>query len=338
MPHTLEKRSPSWRALLRATAGMALVLGLSACGAGSQGAGTAEPTEAPDAVGAPVIDEDFPDPDVLYADDTYYLYATNGDYQNVQVASSENLEDWTQLEEDALPELPKWVIPGKTWAPEVTEITPGNFVMYFTAANFRPSVQCIGVATSTSPTGPFTVQGEGMLVCPEDQGGAIDASTYAENGTTYLLWKNDGNCCGLDTWLYIAPLSPDGLTLAGPAQQMVKQTLPWEGELVEAPTLVKHMADYYLFYSANTYGDDKYAVGYATAPSLAGPWTKKEEPFLSTDSVDGLFRGPGGQDVVEAEDGEHWLVFHGWDADYTYRGVHAEPLEWTPEGPQLEPN
>ncbi len=336
MPDTAEKRSPSWRALLRATAGMALVLGLSACAAGDQGAGTAEPTEETDAVGAPVIDEDFPDPDVLYDGDTYYLYATNGDYQNVQVATSKNLEDWEQLEEDALPGLPKWIIPGKTWAPEVTEIAPDNFVMYFTAANFRPSVQCIGVATATKPAGPFTVQGDAMLVCPEEQGGAIDASTYTENGTTYLLWKNDGNCCGLDTWLYIAPLSADGLTLAGPATQMVKQTLPWEGELVEAPTLVKQDATYYLFYSANTYGDENYAVGYATAPAITGPWTKKEDPFLSTDSEDGLFRGPGGQDVVEATDGNHWFVFHGWDEAFTYRGVHAEPLEWTEEGPVLQ--
>lgn len=338
MPHAAKKRSPSGRALLRATAGMALVLALSACAAGGSGTASTEPAEAPDALGAPVIDDDFPDPDVLYADGRYYLYATNGDYQNVQVATSDNLEDWTQLEEDALPELPKWVIPGKTWAPEVTELTPGNFVMYFTAANFRPSVQCIGVATATSPTGPFTVQGEAMLVCPEDEGGAIDASTYAENGTTYLLWKNDGNCCGLDTWLYIAPLSPDGLAFAGPAQQIIKQTLPWEGELVEAPTLIKQGAEYYLFYSSNTYGDDKYAIGYATAPSLAGPWVKKEEPFLSTESEDGVFRGPGGQDVVATDDGEHWLVFHGWDEAYTYRGVYAEPLEWTATGPDLNPN
>ncbi|HYI32607.1 MAG TPA: glycoside hydrolase family 43 protein [Glaciibacter sp.] len=338
MSHPSKKRSPSRRALLRAAAGLALVLGLSACAAGSQGPGAAEASETPDPVGAPVIKDDFPDPDVLYADDTYYLYATNGDYQNVQVASSKDLEEWTQLEEDALPEPPKWVIPGKTWAPEVTEITPGNFVMYFTAANYRPTVQCIGVATSTSPTGPFTVQGEAMLVCPAEEGGAIDASTYAENGTTYLLWKNDGNCCGLDTWLYSAPLSPDGLTLAGPAQQIIKQTLPWEGELVEAPTLVKQGPTYYLFYSANTYGDENYAVGYATATSLAGPWTKKEEPFLSTDSEDGLFRGPGGQDVVQGQDGEHRLVFHGWDKDYTYRAVYAEPLEWTPSGPDLRPD
>lgn len=324
----------SRRALLAVCAAAAVVLGLSGCG----GAGKANPPSTPEAVGAPVIDQDFPDPDVLDVNGTYFAYATNGNYMNVQVARSKDLEKWTVLDEDALPKLPKWIIPGKTWAPEVTQISPGSFVMYFTGANFRPSRQCIGVATATKPTGPFTVQGDGMLVCPAEEGGAIDASTYSENGTTYLLWKNDGNCCGLDTWLSIAPLTADGLALAGPGQKLVKQTLPWEGALVEAPTLVKHGATYYLFYSSNTYGDDKYAIGYATAPSLAGPWTKSDEPFLSTAFDDGLFRGPGGQDVVRAPDGSDWLVFHGWDTDFTYRAVYAEPLEWRSSGPVLDPD
>jgi arabinan endo-1,5-alpha-L-arabinosidase len=289
-------------------------------------------------VGAPVLDQDFPDPDVLGADGTYYAYATNGNQLNVQVAESDDFEHWSVLSEDALPQLPSWIVPGKTWAPEVTAIAPGSYVMYFTAANFRPSVQCIGAATSPSPTGPFTVHGTGMLVCPAEEGGAIDAATYVENGSPYLLWKNDGNSRGLDTWISIAPLAADGLSLAGPAQRILMQTLPWEGELVEAPTLVKHASTYYLFYSSNTYGNDKYAIGYATADSLAGPWTKKKKPFLSRDFGHGMFLGPGGQDVVRASDGTDWLVFHAWDSSLTYRALHAERLRWEASGPVLDPD
>jgi beta-xylosidase len=300
--------------------------------------GGSEPTAVPAPVGAPGLDQDFPDPDVLNADGRYYAYATNGNHLNVQVAESDDLEHWSALTADALPQLPSWIIPGKTWAPEVTAIAPETYVMYFTAANFRPSAQCIGVATSASPTGPFTVQGDGMLVCPVEDGGAIDASTYAENGSRYLLWKNDGNSRGLDTWISIAPLAGDGLSLAGPAQRILKQTLPWEGELVEAPTLVKRSSTYYLFYSSNTYGNDEYAIGYATADSLAGPWTKKKEPFLSRDFGHGLFRGPGGQDVVQASDGTDWLVFHAWDPAITYRALHSERLRWEPSGPVVDPD
>ena len=65
-----------------------------------------------------MIDDDFPDPDVLEVEGTYYAYGTNGNNRNVRVARSTDLVEWEVLP-DAMPELPSWVIPGKTWAPEV---------------------------------------------------------------------------------------------------------------------------------------------------------------------------------------------------------------------------
>jgi arabinan endo-1,5-alpha-L-arabinosidase len=316
----------------RAAAGVLLAAAvLTGCGdEGSTGAAaSSSPAESsPTADAGPVIDQDFPDPDVLEVEDTYYAYATNSGTDNVQVATSTDLESWEVLGDDALPELPSWVIPGKTWAPEVTQIG-STFVMYTTTTNFDPTLQCIAVATSDAPEGPFELVGDEMLVCPEDEGGAIDASTFLdEDGTRYLLWKNDGNCCGLDTWLQIAPLSDDGLTLAGETTKLVKQDQPWEGNLVEAPTLVERDGTYVLLYSANDYGSDAYAVGYATADSPTGPFTKAEEPLLTTDASEGRFVGPGGQDVVTAPDGTDRLVIHSWDVAFLERGMHVVPLEW----------
>lgn len=295
-------------------------------------------SESPGASGAlaPVIDRDFPDPDVLATSGRYYLYATNDARRNVQVAESADLAEWEVLDEDALPELPEWVIPGKTWAPEVTEVAPGRFVMYTTTTNFSPSRQCIAVATSESPTGPFTVQGDGMLLCPDEEGGAIDASTFRDDdGSLHLLWKNDGNCCGLDTWLQAAPLSADGLSLTGSPVRLLMQTLDWEGDLVEAPTLVKRGGVYHLFYSANSYGDERYAVGHATAPALAGPWTKDPEPFFATASTDGALVGPGGQDIVTDAAGDDVFFVHAWDENFLARKVYAFPLVWEDGVPRV---
>jgi beta-xylosidase len=314
-------------------AAAALVVAAGALGGcadgGSTGSTTTGSRAAPATEGeGPVIDQDFPDPDVLQVEDTYYAYGTNTGTENVQVATSTDLESWEVLDEDALPELPGWVIPGKTWAPEVTQLG-STFVMYTTTTNFDPALQCIAVATADSPEGPFDVVGDEMLVCPEDEGGAIDASTFLDDdGTRYLLWKNDGNCCGLDTWLQIAPLSEDGLSLAGEPTRLVRQDRPWEGNLVEAPTLVERDGTYVLMYSANDYGSDAYAIGYATADSPTGPFTKAEEPLLTTDASDGRYVGPGGQDVVTAPDGSDRLVFHSWDQAFVERGVHVAPLEW----------
>lgn len=177
-----------------------------------------------------------------------------------------------------------------------------------------------------------------MLVCPQDEGGAIDAATFLdEDGTRYLLWKNDGNCCGLDTWLQIAPLSPDGLSLTAASTKLVKQDLAWEGNLIEAPTLVKEQDTYVLMYSANDYGGDKYAVGYATASSVTGPYTKNPEPLLTSDSLDEQFVGPGGQDVVPGPDGQDHLLFHSWYSELTYRGMNTVLLSWEPDGEVVRP-
>lgn len=313
-------------------AGSALLV---ACAGGSGDAGGADPGtsaapsgEDPVAGANPVLDDDFPDPDVLEVDGVYYAYATNGNNRNVRVATSQDLVTWEE-QPDVLPDLPPWVIPGKTWAPEVTEVAPGRYALYFTATNYRPTLQCVGVATADDPLGPFAVAGEGMLVCPQDEGGAIDAATFLdEDGTRYLLWKNDGNCCGLDTWLQMAPLSADGLSLTAAPTKLLKQDQDWEGQLIEAPTLVREQDTYVLMYSANDYGSDAYAVGYATAAAPTGPYTKGAEPLLESASLDGAFVGPGGQDVVTGPDGEDRLVFHSWYADLTYRAMNTVALEW----------
>jgi beta-xylosidase len=283
------------------------------------------------------IDQDFPDPDVMLVDGTYYAYATNVPGINEQVATSRDLKTWTVSTTDALPELPGWASPGKTWAPDVTELSPGHFVMYFVATNVDPGAQCIDVATSTSPTGPFAAVGTTALLCPPDQGGAIDPATFTDtDGSRYLIWKNDGNCCGLDTWLQIAPLAVDGLTVTGPSTKLIKQSQPWEGNLVEAPTLIKHGNNFVLFYSANDYSGSKYAIGYATATSLLGPYLKHAQPLLSTSSSGGRFIGPGGQDVVTAPDGSTVLVFHSWADGNAYRGMNELPLAWKNDEPMVK--
>jgi len=313
--------------MTRAMLAIAAVLACALTGCAAPAAVEEEPAEVGFA-----IDADFPDPDLLEVDGTFYAYATNTAGANVQVATSTDLVSWEQLEVDALPTLPDWATPGKTWAPEVTALADGTFALYFTTAQTAPSAQCIGVATSADPLGPFEPVG-GPLVCPVEDGGAIDATTFLdEDGSLYLVFKNDGNCCGKDTWLQAAPLSADGLTLLSEPTRLIKQTETWEGNLVEAPTLVKHGSKYVLFYSANDYGGDSYATGYATAESVLGPWTKHGDPLMTTDLSDGRYLGPGGQDVIAGPDGDV-IVFHSWDENYIQRGMNVLPLTWVDDEP-----
>lgn len=295
------------------------------------------PTPGPGQFANPVIAQDFPDPDTLKVGDTYYAYATNAGGANVQVAESRDLVAWRMLG-DALPALPAWAQPGFTWAPEIAQTAGGQgFVLYFTAREEQSQRQCIGAATSPTPQGPFRAAGDAPLVCQRDEGGSIDPASFVDtDGTRYLLWKSDGNCCGLDTWLYIQRVSPDGLTLEGQPTRLIKQDQIWEGRLVEAPTLWKRGQTYYLFYSANNYAGMDYAVGYATAAQPLGPYRKSPRPLAASRTKGAVVIGPGGQDVAVAPDGSTWLVYHAWDTDLTYRTMNIDRLEWRDETPVLD--
>ncbi|BDV31903.1 glycoside hydrolase family 43 protein [Microbacterium terricola] len=315
-----------------ATLVAAMLVGLAGCTA-IPAAPTSTPT--PTAGAGFVLDEDFPDPDVVATDDGYAAFATGTFGINIQSAASPDLVTWQISRDDALPTMPAWATTGKVWAPDVAPRPDGVYVMYFTAEDIASGRQCIGTATSPDPAEPFVGASDEPLVCPVEEGGAIDASTFTDDdGTRYLLWKTDGNCCGQDTWIRIAPLSEDGLSLVGEPTDLIKQSLEWEGNLVEAPVLVRHDDRYVLLYSANDYGGDDYATGFATAADVLGPYDKNPDPLLSTANSDGRYRGPGGEDVVSTPAGDV-LVFHSWDDAYVYRGLNAAPLEWDADRPTV---
>lgn len=300
-------------------------------------AGCAPPsTPAPPSTLEPfLIDQDFADPDILAVDGGYVGFSSDTRGVNVQFATSDDLDRWDVSLEDALPHLPDWASRGRTWAPDVSALPGGGYVLYFVAAHTASDKQCIGAATSATPTGPYrAVDGE-PLVCTLDEGGAIDPSAFTDDdGIRYLIWKNDGNCCAMDTWIQLAPLTADGVQLAGPATKLFRQTEDWEGQLVEAPVLLKHEGTYLVFYSANDYASEDYAIGVASAPAITGPYLKQPTPVLSSESSDGRYIGPGGQDIISTPDGDR-MVFHGWDELLIYRGLHSVALDWTDDVPTV---
>ncbi len=290
----------------------------------------------------PVIDQDFPDPFVLAAEGAYYAYATTDVSQNLQLARSDDLVTWEILD-DPLPKLAAWSS-GDTWAPEVLKTSAG-FVLYYTAHApdiKRPDgsgAQCITLAVAETPAGPFVDSSTEPLVCQADDGGSIDATPFVDaDGRMYLIWKNDGNCCGLQTRFSIQELSADGLKLTGkPSDLGLVNDEPWEGSLIEAPTLVLKDGTYYLFFSANGYDTEFYAVGYATATTVLGPYVDAtENPILASAwdrPVTSQARGPGHQSIVTGPGGGLWIAYHAWDeeavgyANFGSRTVWLDRLE-----------
>lgn len=195
----------------------------------------------------------------------------------------------------------------------------GTFVMYFSAASSEDSSKhCVGAATSTSITGPYTPE-DSALACPLDQGGAIDADGFSDGGTFYVVYKIDGNSLDGDGTTHATPimlqgLNSDAVTPNGDPTQLLDRD-DADGPLIEAPSLANVDGTYYLSFSSNMYDTTDYDVSYATASALTGPYTKAQAPnaplLVSGDPSNvGDLAGPGGADF--SADGLK-IVFHAFE-------------------------
>ena len=260
---------------------------------------------------------DFPDPEVLvHTRDgvtTYWAYSTNSAevYANLPVMSSRDLVGWTERK-DALPWLPSWAEPGRTWAPSVVAVGKKH-VLYYTAWHRASGRQCLSRAVSTKgPGGPFSDSSSAPLVCQLDLGGSIDPDAFRDSdGRLYLHWKSDENAVGKPSRLWGARLTSDGLSLATGAARLLAHTPgTWEDPLVEAPTMVRTSAGYRLFYSANWWESATAGVGYATCSGPLSPCSTATPtaPWLAQD---GARVGPAGQTFFHR--GTTQLVaYHAW--------------------------
>lgn len=280
-------------------------------------------------------------------------HLTNDQAHNIQLLSSTDLLTWT-IQADPLQTLGAWVhqpssasdinnstsktnVAAAVWAPDVF-VNPTDteaaepYIMYYSATSAEyPSAHCIGAASSSSPTGPFT-SADDALVCPGSLGGAIDNAVFVDNvaggtGNTrgptaldsstqpiYMLYKIDGNSrghggsCGngvepqTPTPIQLLRLDETGLAVSPGAEAVtILDRIDEDGPLVEAPSLIKVGQTYTLFYSSGCTREKTYTVKYATASEITGPYTRRGTLLKTGDLA---LEGPGSVTVrVESTGG-----------------------------------
>ena len=275
----------------------------------------------------PVLDEDFPDPAVILADDGYYYaYGTqtlrSGHWINVQVARSPDLVHWEQLG-DALPEKPDWARETQDfWAPSVIFDGSTYFMYYSATPDFchrHERGHALAVATAKSPAGPFTDMGMPLLLGAGFE--YIDPMAYDDpvTGKHLLYWGS-----GFQP-IKVQELSADRMSFAAGSSPT---DLIWpNGEsgtfprLVEASWVHRHDGFYYLFYSGdNCCGPDaEYGVMVARSESATGPFQTLEEAKGVPHSLM-LFKSerwlaPGHNCIIEDKAGDAWIVYHAIDVN-----------------------
>ena len=296
------------------------------------------------------LDVAYGDPFVLHASDgRFYMYGTSGE-AGFRAYSSDDMVHWTDeglVYQGATPE--SWTV-DCFWAPEVYE-RDGKYYLFFSAnwkenptnegENFR-----IGYAVADKPTGPFREE----LARPVFDPGypVIDANLYFDddNGKVYLYYSR---CCYKhpvqseiadwakaqgwydeveESWIYGVELKPDFSGIVGEPQLMLRPPVKmddrqaeWESRSVtarevnrrwtEGSYLFKHGDTYYMMYSANFFGGQHYAVGYATAKNPLGPFTKAaNNPVLQKNTPQGGTVSGTGHNMVLALGDSLYCVYH----------------------------
>jgi beta-xylosidase len=295
----------------------------------------------------------FGDPYVLLASDgMYYMYGTGGGAKDgFSAYSSSNLKEWKyegQVYKGNTAD--SWAL-ANFWAPEVYEYQ-GKYYMLFSADwKYNPTHELenfrIGVSVADSPTGPFKELNNAPIFDPGYP--IIDANLLFEGDRVYLYYSR---CCYKhpvdsdvadwareqemfeeieESWVYGVEISPDLDTVAGepvlllrPPETAENDDFGWESRSVtsgevnrrwtEGSFIFKHDGTYYMMYSANFFGGEHYAVGYATSDSPLGPFTKaKNNPVLEKNTEKGgVVSGTGHNSITWSADGSQmYCVYHG---------------------------
>ncbi|MDQ6650936.1 MAG: glycoside hydrolase family 43 protein [Actinomycetota bacterium] len=250
---------------------------------------------------------------------TFVAFGTGDWPARVPTARSADLSSW-EAGPDALPVLPAWAAPDPghslSWAPAVLHATSG-YLLYISLPEAHSGQQCIGVARSRTPEGPYSDGGTVPLLCQHDLGGSIDPTVVRDrDGRLHVLWKNDGNAVGAASSLWEQRLRADGLGLAGPVHRLLTAGPAWQGGIVEEPSAMPAAGGgWWLFYSGNFFDRPEYATGVAFCPRIDGPCRETAEaPFLDTAGLhqDGQF-APGGLETFQDGSGALWAVFDTWN-------------------------
>lgn len=280
------------------------------------------------------------DPFVVRDDDgTYYMYTTQSDvftggasrqFVRGPVFESVDLVNWEYKANVFASYTPDWGTTGAgVWAPTVLKV--GDLWNYYysfsTGGDANPG---IGVATSSTPYGPWDHHGKLFNSLEIGVTNSIDPFVFYDEGLLYMAWGSFG---GLIT---MVELEADGLALKGGLATQFDEKVAIAGyELNEAKNyeatfILRHGGYYYLFLSTGTCCSgvqSSYHVVVARSESLKGPYLDSQGrgmfgpsrgDYVVVPTSSGVM-GVGHMSLIEDDAGELWMVYHGYDT----KGDHS---------------
>lgn len=262
----------------------------------------------------PIVDGDYADPAVFRDGEDYYLTVSTGEYRpGLSIFKSGDLVNWKLLCH------PLHGFTGSAWAPDILKYE-GKYYIYFCSGGSNWVIWSEHIDSGWS-------EAIDLKIGHIDPGHVVD-----EEGNRYLFLSQN----------YIAPLSRDGLSVAGELVQVLKAPeIPdeWdiEGAFPEAPNVFRKDGYYYLTYAdGGTAGPaTSHMIMSARARSLYGPWELSPyNPIVHTYSRHEKWASKGHGHFVEDMQGKWWAVYHSYENGYEALGrkLLLSPVEFTEDG------
>ena len=253
------------------------------------------------------------DPGIVRTNGNFYAFAT-GSLAPLSVGDEAG-GPWSAAGH-ALASAGAWATSNAIWAPDAVQTSAGWVLYYSAPAAGMNGQRCIGVATATAVTGPYTPQSQ-PLICPGGKNGAVDtvpgrpvadagvidpSPFQTDDGRRFVLYKTQQT----PSSIRMLRLDDAGTNWIGNASGELIQN----SGIIEAPVMLQRGATFVLFASRFGFDNCSYATAYYTSTNMWS-FAGAAQHDLLTSSSTGLC-GPGGADVSPSLDGGWRIFLHAW--------------------------
>ena len=296
-----------------------------------------ESTPQPAKYSNPIITSDCPDPAVVREGGSLYIFGTSGKVHRI-----DNFEDGPEQLPDIFRSDPWGASPGNIWAPDLFKVGDTWNYYYSNSVWGGEDTAGIGVMTSKSLEGPW--EDKGKIFDSQEIGvmNSIDPVVVEDDGHLYMAW-------GSFRGIYIVELNEDGTRLKSPETAAQDKVLiagivgPWNGGTYEG-SYIRKIGDYFYYFGSQgtccAGVNSTYHVKVARSTSIFGPYVdSKGVDMLGVDRGEIVIKGdqnvagPGHMSLVEDDNHDWWMFYHGYDKHNPVgRVVFMDKLLWDDNG------
>jgi hypothetical protein len=264
---------------------------------------------------------------ILKVDSTYYWFGEDKSLNSalftaVSCYTSPDLVTWTR-QNDALTPINGTMISTSNIVERPKVIfnqANSEYVMWFHSDTSNYGAAEVGVATASSPCGPYTYISSFKPFGADSR----DMGLYQDDDsaqTAYLLYASDNN-----QDFKISMLDSNYYNVTSLTSELAGSTL-------EAPGVLKRDGVYYLF-ASHTSGWAPNPNKFFTAPTLAGPWSSQAD--IAPEAVNTYFS----QNAFDMPIQSNFAIYMGdrWRPDILGSSTYIwYPLSWSTGVPQIVP-